>query len=349
MLVKKWVMGVGSVGLLGTALVGCGTVNASSHASNNASQSTTKSGVTNVKFVQDFPQPPWVAQIPWDVAQAKGFYKQDGLNVSMVWPSSPSDPLKYVATGKVDMGVSYTPDILNAEANGLKVLAVASLFDQDCGGVMAWGDEIHTPADFKGKTVAIYNIPQTQLEFRTMLENAGVDPSQVHIVSAGNYSVPLMVANKVDGADAAAPMEYVDLKSQTKKPVVFFPYNEKYGIPQRYWFVIVANPTFAKEHPDAVKAFIQATFQGLHYATTNTAEALQIYEKQSKQPDSTVKDAWAELQKYSFKRFYPNKPEGYMDVSIWKGYQKFYVDHKLLTNPVDPSQFVTNTYLPSAK
>jgi len=302
----------------------------------------------NVSFVQDFPPPGWVGEIPWDVAQAKGFYQQNGLSVTMNWPPTPSDSMKFVANHTVDMGMSYTTDILTGAANGLKVIAVASLFDQDCGGVMAWADEVRTPADFKGKTVAIYDFPQTQLHFRTMLLHAGVQPSEVHIVSAGNNSTPLMLANKVAGADAAAPGELVNVVTATKRKVVFFPYSSQYGVPKRYWSVIVANPTFAKEHPAAVKAFVAATFKGLHYALSHVNEALAINRPISKQSALQAQLSWVQLKYYSFTRFSPNRPEGYMDTSIWQSYENFYLNNHLLPSSVDVKSIVTNAYLPSS-
>ncbi len=301
-----------------------------------------------VSFIRDFPPPGWVGSIPWDVAQAEGFYQRRGLSVTMHWPPTPSDSMKFVANHTVDMGMSYTTDILTGAANGLKVIAVASLFDQDCGGVMAWADQVKTPADFKGKTVAIYDFPQTQLHFRTMLLHAGVQPSEVHIVNAGNDSTPLMLANKVVGADAAAPSEFVNVMTATKRKVVFFPYSYQYGVPKRYWSVIVANPTFAREHPQAVRAFVAATFEGLHYALSHVNDALAINRPLSKQSAMQSQLSWLELKHYSFTRYYPNRPEGYMDTSIWQSYENFYLNSHLLPASVDVKSIVTNAYVPTS-
>ena len=65
--------------------------------------------LTKVTFMADYPRPPWVAQIPWVVAMDKGWYKAAGLDVKYVFPSTPSDPARFIGIGRADVTVSYTP------------------------------------------------------------------------------------------------------------------------------------------------------------------------------------------------------------------------------------------------
>jgi len=320
-----------------TAAAGCG---GSSDKTGDSGE-----GPLKVTFIQDFPQPPWVAQMPWTVAAEKGWYAEKNMDVDWVWPSTPSDPIKLVATGKADITVTYTPDILVNAAEGLNVLAVASIMDKDCGGIAAF-DYVKTPKDLKGKTVAIYDIPLTRLHSSSLFKHYGLSEDDVKVVSAGDFSVPLMIAKKVDAADAAAPMEKVMVEQQMKNKLNFFYYDESNGVPNRYWFVMVVNPKFAEEHPQAVKDFVEVTFKGLNYAADNPKEAEDIFAAKNTDLEKPVVEAGWEAMKPSLERFNPDKPEGWMDPEIWQGYHDYLYENELLRNKVDISKILTDEFLP---
>jgi len=313
-----------------------------------STKSTSATNKIQITFCNDFPQPAWVAQIPWIVAKEKGYYDDAGLDVNFVFPATPADPVKYVASGKAQMTATYTADALTAKAEGLnKFIIAGSLMDQDCGGIICFADKgINSPADLKGKKIALYDTPMTRLHFATMMKTYGLSPSDYTVVSAGNYSVPLLASGKVDAADGASPSEMVNLEVQTGKKVKMFYYDKSAGVPDRYWLVLAANSEFAKAHPEAVKAFLKATYKGLEYSQQHPAEAVAIFTKAF--PDLDKKTVTADFQNLvdrSYKRFNPDKPMGYMDMQIWNNYMNFLYDNKLLGQKVDISKLVTNDYL----
>ena len=57
-------------------------------------------------------------------AQAAGYFKQAGLDVKIRQPTDPSAPIKQVAAGRVDLAISYEPELLRARDKGLHVVAV---------------------------------------------------------------------------------------------------------------------------------------------------------------------------------------------------------------------------------
>ena len=63
-------------------------------------------------------------------AQAGGDFKQAGLDVQIRQPSDPAAPIKQVAAGRVDLAISYEPEVLRARDQGLNVVASAALVQQ---------------------------------------------------------------------------------------------------------------------------------------------------------------------------------------------------------------------------
>jgi putative hydroxymethylpyrimidine transport system substrate-binding protein len=305
--------------------------------------------LTKVTFMADYPRPPWVAQIPWVVAMDKGWYKAAGLDVKYVFPSTPSDPARFIGIGRADVTVSYTPDLLTAAAKGLKVKALASVFDRNVEGIMVWKSSgITTPKQLEGHTVAVYDFPMAKLNWQTFAAHYGIDQKKVKIVSEGNYGVPLMVANKVDGIDAAAPSELVDSELQAKKDAKFWVYLKQNGIPDFYWFVIAANSDWAQKNPAAAKAFVSVTMKAVKWSFQHQKEAVGIFVKTYKKdvsPELAAK-AWAQIVKYDSTRFKPAKPAGWMDPAIWKSYEQFLVQKKFLTDKVNVDDVLTgNQYV----
>ena len=60
-------------------------------------------------------------------AQAGGDFKEAGLDVAIRTPSDPAAPIKQVAAGRVDLAISYEPEVLRARDQGLKVVSVGAL------------------------------------------------------------------------------------------------------------------------------------------------------------------------------------------------------------------------------
>ena len=60
-------------------------------------------------------------------AQAEGIYEQAGLDVELTPPPDPAAPLKLLQAGKVDIAISYEPELLLAREAGADLVSVAAL------------------------------------------------------------------------------------------------------------------------------------------------------------------------------------------------------------------------------
>src|SRR5215208_6950980 len=60
-------------------------------------------------------------------AQGRGFFKNVGVDVEIRRPADPSAPIKQVAAGRVDLAISYEPEVLRARDEGQKVVAVGAI------------------------------------------------------------------------------------------------------------------------------------------------------------------------------------------------------------------------------
>ncbi len=71
------------------------------------------------------------------IAQEKGYFEDENLDVDFYTPVDPTTVLVTVGSGKDDFGISYQPDVLLARAQGVPVVSVAGMVQHPLNSVMA--------------------------------------------------------------------------------------------------------------------------------------------------------------------------------------------------------------------
>ena len=90
------------------------------------------------------------------VAQAKGYYKAEGLDVTLL-PIGDQSPIQTVVTGAADFGTTWITDLLTARQQGLPVVEIAQIFQKSGYTLVALKNKnIKTVADFKGKKLGVW-------------------------------------------------------------------------------------------------------------------------------------------------------------------------------------------------
>ena len=119
-------------------------------------------------------------------AKAGGHFEDAGLKVDIRQPPDPAAPIKQVAAGRVDLAVSYEPELLRARDQGLKVISVGALVREPLSSIISLpAARIRTPKDLAGKKVGYAGIDYQEAYLRTILLNAGVDPASVKLRDVG--------------------------------------------------------------------------------------------------------------------------------------------------------------------
>ena len=270
-------------------------------------------------------------------AQGTGAFSRAGLDVSLETPSDPSAPLKLLAAGKVDLAVSYEPEVLRARDKGLPVVAVAALVRVPLTSIVSLPRAgIQTPADLRGKTVGTAGIDYQSAYLKTIAPTGGKERS------VGFDLVPALVSGKVDAVLGAYwNYEAIQLRQKGKAPHVIR--IEKAGVPTYDELVITARESDVKEHPERIRAFLAGLAAGTDDLESKPGDALL-----KANPDLDPK-----LQKASIKATLPyfrpvsGKPYGYMDPREWAAFIDFMHRNGLLKLS-EPNGTFTNALLPAA-
>jgi putative hydroxymethylpyrimidine transport system substrate-binding protein len=282
-------------------------------------------------------------------AIAHGDFKAGGLDVKPQTPANPAEPLKLLAAGKVDMAVSYEPEVLIARDAGLKVVSIAALVQRPLTSIIALPNQHVTKvAELKGKKVGTAGIPYQAAELKTALGAAGVDPSTVKEVNVGFNLVPAMLSGKVAATLGGFwNYEAIQLEQLHKHPTTI-PVDEA-GVPIYNELVLVVREDEAHTRGQDLRAFLEALTRGEREVRADPAAAAKLVLAANPSLE-------AKLQLTSIERTLPatrpsgahaSEPYGWQDPAAWAAFGRWMATHGLLThNPGAGLPPFTNEFLP---
>jgi putative hydroxymethylpyrimidine transport system substrate-binding protein len=196
------------------------------------------------------------------MAEKRGYFDDEGLNVWVGVPAVPRRPVTYVANRTDDFGVTQEPAVVAAADKGLPIVAVGSLVSRPTAA-MIWlaGSGIDSIADLKGKTIGVLGVPFQEEFLASALHGAGLKPGEVEIETVGYDLVPDLLDGKIDAAfGGSANVDGVELEALGAKPVIT-PV-EKLGIPVYEELMVIARTDRVAEDPDSIRGFMAAVARG---------------------------------------------------------------------------------------
>ena len=280
-------------------------------------------------------------------AEAAGDFKQAGLDVEIRQPADPAAPIKQVAAGRVDLAISYEPEVLRARDQGLNVVSVGAIVQKPLTSVISLPKaKIRRPADLKGKTVGTAGIDYQSAYLRTILLEAGVQPDTVKQRNVGFSLVPSLLTGKVDAVLGAFwNYEGTELKLEDKHPRIIR--IEDAGVPTYNELVLVANADALERDRDKIRAFIGALSRGTRDLRENPDKAIDGLLEANPDLDPKLQRAAV---KVTLPLFFPphGRPFGWQDPAQWDAFAAWMKDSQLLENPPDPTASFDNDLLPGS-
>lgn len=226
---------------------------------------------------------------PFYIAQEKGWYKEAGLDVTILPGKNTADCIKNVGTDNADFGFPDLGPVAAAVSEGMQITAVAAVINETPAGIISYVDNpVKVPKDLEGKSLAVTSFGATTIMLPALAKLAGVDMSKVKIVEmAFGAIVPSFLTGKVDASIGYYNGEFRSARDQAKKPVTFLRLSD-YGV-NTYANGLIVNNKFAAANPAATKAFVQVTLRGLAYTIDHVDEAIAATAKHSETPPALLK------------------------------------------------------------
>jgi NitT/TauT family transport system substrate-binding protein len=224
----------------------------------------------------------WVTQAQFAgyfVAKDKGFYEEEGLNVTIL-PGGPDvAPTQVIAGGGADVVVDWMPSALAAREKGLPLVNIAQPF-KSSGMMLTCLKEsgVASPADFKGKTLGVW-FGGNEYPFLNWMNKLGLktDGTDVTVLKQG-FNVDPLLQKQAACISTMTYNEYWQVIDAgiTPEQLVTFKYEDQ-GVAtlEDGLYVLedkLADPAFAEK----MVKFVRASMKGWKYAEANPDEAAMI-------------------------------------------------------------------------
>lgn len=228
---------------------------------------------------------------PLFVAEQQGIFSRYGLDVTIVVPGDPSDPVKWLVMNKVDIALDYQPHFLITKTRHLPIMQIGTLIDKPLNSlVVLEKSHIKTIQDLKGKKIG-YSSPEIDLLIlKAMLKKKGILLSEVTAINVHYNLVQALLSGQIDAAmGMMRNIEIPQLENLHNPSTVFFP--EEYGIPSYSELIFVAK-TKSSIDP-RIKLFFQALNEAKTYLAQHPQEMWEAFAKNHPEQNSTInKKIW---------------------------------------------------------
>ncbi len=223
----------------------------------------------------------WVPQAQFAgyyVAAAKGYYKAEGLDVT-IKPGGPDvSPVQVLAGNQADAIVNWMPDALAAREAGVPLVNVAQIFNRS--GLMLTckkASGVSKPADFKGKTLGVW-FGGNEYPFLNWMSKLGLKPdTDIKILKQG-FNVDPLLQNQAACISTMIYNEYwqvVDAGVKESELVTFFYEDQGVASLEDGLYVLeskLKDPAFVERSAK----FVRATLKGWNDAVKDPAGAAKI-------------------------------------------------------------------------
>lgn len=270
---------------------------------------------------------PNVDHLPVYVAREKGYFGEEGLQVTVISPSDTADALKLAVAGQVDLAVSYEPQTIMAAAEGLPVRVVGRLVAHPLTTLLFLKEKgFAGPADLSGQTIG-YTVPGLMdVLLEAFARINGIEGYTA--VNVGFNIVPALTTGQV--AAVMGPFKTYETVTMAANGLeaAYFEL-EQWGIPDYDELIFICGAaTFAKKKAQ-LEGFMRAVGRGLEDARRKPEEALEVYFK-------ALPDVDRDIERAAFAKTRPFfAATQTIDAERWQVFADFALDHGLIAVPVD--------------
>lgn len=208
------------------------------------------------------------------IAKEKGFFDEEGLDVTIEPGAGTVEVAKLVASGQAQFGAADFPTVAITVANeGLPVKAVTMVQQNSLAAVITLEkNSIAEPKDLEGKKIADAPGSTNQVIFPVYAKAAGFDASTVEFVPSPPPGLTqLLVSGQVDAVGNFVLVQPLIEAAADGEKARVFPYRD--SLPDLYGISIIASDDTINNDPDLVDRFVRAINKGIEYSIENPEES----------------------------------------------------------------------------
>ncbi len=260
-------------------------------------------------------------------AVREGFYRDEGIDLTIRQPGASTDAPKLLAAGRTDFAILDIHDLGIAREHGLDLVGTMPIVQRPLAAVIARADKgVARPKDLEGRNVGVTGLPSDEAVVDSEVSADGGDPARVKRTTIGFNAIASLAAAKVDAATGFWNAEGVALRHQGI-PIRIFKV-DRYGAPPYPELVIVASHQTVERDPALVQGLRDATARGYELVGDDPEQALD--ELLTAVPSLDRPEQAAQL-----KALLPDLRPAPFDPAVLHAWARWDLEHGLLKRPLD--------------
>ncbi|MBB6285089.1 ABC transporter substrate-binding protein [Geobacillus subterraneus] len=276
----------------------------------------------------------------------KGFFKEKGLDVTLIPGAGGGDAIKNILSGQADIAFTDPGSLFFALDKGAKLKVIYNIYPQNVFNVVSLKDkQITKPEDLKGKKIGVYSLSSgTRQNLLVLLHQAGLSENDVTIVETGLLNFAPLMQGQVD-ATAATDTGLVVAKQKGLGDVNVIEVKNYLNIPSDVF--VVTEKTY-NEKKELLQKFLEAYRNSAQWMIDYPEEAAALAVKYA----IDGKDEQRNLQIIQLRNassvspLTEEKGLGALDVNVLQQAADTYKKLGLIKNDINMAEVVTNELLP---
>jgi NitT/TauT family transport system substrate-binding protein len=216
---------------------------------------------------------------PFLLALDRGYYAEEGLEVTMDTGQGSLEAIPRVASGTYQMGFADINSLIRFRDQNpdLDVKAVLMVYNNPAFSIVGRKSlGINEPKDLEGKKLGAPAPDGAYAQWNAFVDANGIDASAVTIENVGfPVREPMLAQGQVDAITGFSFSSFINLKAAgVPEDDITVLLMSDWGL-DLYGNVVIVNSDFAEANPEAVTAFIRATIRGLKDTIADPAAAVE--------------------------------------------------------------------------
>ncbi len=286
------------------------------------------------------------------VADAKGWYKDEGIDLEILPYSSATTPDVLVGTNKADVGVSFTESIVTSSATDSPVTSIAAILPTNTSSIAVRADSgIKSLKDLDGRTFGGYGTAYEEPVMKAAIKNSGGKGEFKNVV-VDTGLMDALESKQVDFVWIYEGWDKIKAEQNGFKIKTFLTKDQ--GIPDYYTPNLISSLSTIDKKEAVLKRLMKATQKGYQFAADNPEDSAKLLIKQVDKEFLPNEQLVIDSQKYLAGVYATSdKPWGFQDKKMWTDYPDFMLKNKAIIDAegkpitsLDNKSLYTNKLLP---
>jgi putative hydroxymethylpyrimidine transport system substrate-binding protein len=242
-------------------------------------------GIDDATLVLDFT--PNAVHVGIYTALAREFDDAEGVTLRVREPSSSTDSVRLLQSGRADLAILDIADLGLARQENRDIVGVMALVQVPLAAVIAQR-EVRSPRALEGRRVGVAGLPSDSAVLRSIVRGDGGDPGAVDEVTIGFNAVPALLSRRVAAATAFWNAEGVALRRRAG-PERFREFRvDDFGAPRYPELVLCVTRETLRDERDMVEGTIAALRRGYEEALRDPELAVETLVRRNRGLDSEL-------------------------------------------------------------